>query len=89
MIRPYADDDLESVLGIWYQASLIAHPFLSDEFLSIERRQIAEEWLPIAETMVAEADGHIVGFMSLFGNEVGGLFVDPGPSRSGDRPGSA
>ena len=77
MIRPYTDDDLGALLDVWYEASLIAHSFLSEEFFAAERRQIAEEWLPIAETTVAEADGHIVGFVSLIGNEVGGIFVDP------------
>lgn len=74
---PYTDEDLGALLDVWYRASLIAHSFLSAEFLEAERRQIAEDWLPIAETTVAEVDGHIVGFLSLIGNEIGGIFVDP------------
>lgn len=77
MIRPYRDNDLEGVLDVWYRASQIAHHFLSEEFLTRERDEIRERWLPIAETMVYEMDGRVVGFVSLIGNEVGAIFVDP------------
>lgn len=77
MLRPYRQDDLEALLDVWYRASLIAHWFLSEEFLEAERRQIAEDWLPVSETTVAETDGRVVGFVSLVGNEVGGIYVDP------------
>ena len=77
VIRPYRDDDLGAVLGVWYRASLIAHSFLSEEFLAAERREIGERWLPMAETTVCEIDGSVVGFLSLIGNEVGAIFVDP------------
>ena len=77
MLRPYEHDDLEALLDVWYRASLIAHWFLSEEFLVAERRQIAEDWLPVSETTVAETAGRVVGFLSLVGNEVGGTFVDP------------
>ncbi len=77
MIRPYTDEDLGELLDVWYRASLIAHSFLPEGFFETERRQIAERWLPMAETMVYETDGRVVGFLSLIGNEVGGIFVDP------------
>ena len=77
MIRPYADSDLEVVLDVWYRASVIAHPFLGEAFLAVERRRIADRWLPIAETMVDDVNGRVVGFLSLIGNEVGAIFVDP------------
>ena len=76
-IRPYRDADADAVVDVWYRASLIAHSFLGEEFLSSERDEIRERWLPIAETAVAESDGAVVGFVALLGNEVGGIFVDP------------
>ena len=76
-IRPYFEDDLGELLDVWYRASLIAHSFLSEEFFETERREIAEQWLPMAETMVYEMDGRVVGFLALIGPEVGAVFVDP------------
>lgn len=77
MIRPYAPDDLDRVLDVWYRASLVGHSFLTEEFLAAEREEIADRWMPLADTFVYELDGSIVGFVSLVGNEVGAIFVDP------------
>ncbi len=83
MIRPYRDDDLSELLDVWHRASLAAHPFLTEAFFEAERRQIAEVWLPVTETTVFEADGRVVGFLALAGNEVGAIFVDPDYQRLG------
>lgn len=77
MIRDLGNGDIEPLLGVWYQASLVGHSFLSAEFLERERVEIAERWLPLAETIVFELDGRLAGFLSLVANEVGALFVDP------------
>jgi len=83
LIRSYTDDDLEAVLDIWYRASLEVHWFLPAEFFETERRLLAEQFLPYSETVVYELVNRVVGFLSLVGNEVGGVFVDPGYQRQG------
>lgn len=83
MIRKYLATDCEHVLNIWARASALAHPFLSQDFLELERQNILNVYLPKAETWVWEADEHVVGFISLLENEVGGIFVDPEFQRSG------
>jgi putative acetyltransferase len=77
MIRPYRSDDLAAVLDVWHDASLEAHAFLDEGFFAAERRALAGEYLPRSETTVYEADGQVVGFVSMLGDEVGGLFVAP------------
>ena len=77
MIRAFSDRDLEELLDVWYRSSLLAQPFLSQEFFTEEFHEIADVWIPMSETMVYENDGRIVGFLALIDNEVGGLFVDP------------
>jgi putative acetyltransferase len=77
MIRQYAESDCEAVVDVWYAASLVATPFLSREFLTEERESIRAVWLQKADTWVFEIDREVVGFLSLLGNEVGGLFVHP------------
>lgn len=84
VIRRYEPSDLESVVDAWYEASLVAHPFLPDAFFVEERRLLAEEWLPVAETYVVEVDEHAVGFVAFASeNEIGGLFVHPSHQGSG------
>lgn len=77
VIRSFVEQDLGELLDVWYQASLTAHPFLSQEFLAAERSEIAKDWIPQSETTVYESDGRVVGFLSLIDNEVGAVFVEP------------
>lgn len=83
MIRSYRPADCDELLRVWAHASKLAHPFLSEEFLELERHNIPNVYLPNAETWVWVACGRVVGFISLFGNEVGAIFVDPKFHRSG------
>jgi len=64
-------------MNAWETASALAHPFVSEAFLSSERRNIPELYLPNADTWVAVVDEQVVGFIALIGHEVGGLFLDP------------
>jgi len=77
MIREYEDKDLAELLDAWHSASMVAHPFFSEEFIRQERENIASIHLPKAETWVYELDGIVVGFIALIENEVGAIFLDP------------
>lgn len=83
MIRAYRHDDLPDLLDAWYEASLIAHPFLDEAFFDAERVLIAEVFLPASDVTVAVADERVVGFISMADNEVGGFFVHPAHQRQG------
>ena len=77
-LRPYRDDDFETLAGAWRAASVVAHDFLTPDFLDAEVESIREVYLPAAETWIAESEGQPVGFLSLMGSEIGALFVHPG-----------
>lgn len=78
MIRRYEETDLAGVLEVWERSSAVAHPFLTPEFMTTEKANVKDVYLPNAQTWVwADAQG-IKGFLSLQGREVGALFVDPG-----------
>lgn len=83
VIRPYSNDDLGEVLDAWYLASREAHSFLSEDFFDAERERLSRMWLPGSDTSVFEVDGRVVGFVSMVGNEVGGVFVTPEYQKQG------
>ena len=83
MIREYQPQDQDDLLNVWWNASLIAHPFLSEEFLTSEKTIIVELYLPNTETWVYTVDDKVVGFIALMGNEVGAIFVDPAHQQAG------
>lgn len=76
-IRQYKVTDLEGVLDSWEVATRLAHPFMTDEFIAQERKNVAEIYMPNTDTWVAELDGEIKGFIALMGNEVGAIFLQP------------
>lgn len=76
-IRQYTEKDLNDLLSAWENASKVAHPFLTQEFLEKERFNIPNLYLPNADTWVAELNNTVVGFITLLGNEVGAIFVEP------------
>lgn len=78
MIRKYEDKDIDAVASVWRTASELAHPFLTKPFLDAEEEALRTIYVVVAETWVLEIDGEVVGFIALIGNEIGGLFLDPG-----------
>lgn len=78
-IRAYDEaTDLHALSTIWFEASLLAHPFIGEQRLGEQRVLIEEKYLPNSETWVACLEGAPVGFISLLDNFVGGLFIAPG-----------
>nr|AEA07648.1 putative acetyltransferase [uncultured bacterium] len=76
-IRQYKESDLEAVLSSWENATRLAHPFMTNEFLAQERINTAEIYLPNTDTWVIEIDEEVVGFIALMGNDVGAIFLQP------------
>lgn len=77
LIRQYAAADLDALMSCWERSNAVGHPFFSERFVSQVRHEIPNVYLPAAETWVAVWQGRVVGFISLVGDEIGGLFVEP------------
>ncbi|MBI1393775.1 MAG: GNAT family N-acetyltransferase [Alphaproteobacteria bacterium] len=77
MIRKYQPADADTLVSVWQAASRIAHPFLEAGFMAQEAENMRRLYLPNAETWVTEENRVAVGFISLIGNSIGGLFLDP------------
>jgi len=77
MIRKYKETDIDEILEVWFQASSMAHPFLDEEFMGMEKRNIRDVYMPNTDTWVFEDRDMIIGFISMMGNEVGAIFVRP------------
>lgn len=77
MIRNYREIDLDKMVEIWYNASVIAHSFIPDSFWGSQKKEMKEKYFPLAENFVFEKEGQVLGFISLVGNKVCALFVSP------------
>ncbi len=77
MIRNYKESDLEEMVRLWYKASITAHAFVPASFWAAQRNDMKEKYLPLAENFVFEEEEQIKGFISLVGDKICALFVDP------------
>ncbi|UTW56313.1 GNAT family N-acetyltransferase [Kordiimonas sp. SCSIO 12610] len=77
MIRDYQSADFNQLISAWLAASKLAHPFLTEEFLRKEIANIRDIYIPNTETAVYQHGDTVIGFISLMGDEVGAIFLDP------------
>ncbi len=77
MIRKHIENDLERIMKIWEESSTLAHPFLNVAFVDKVKLDMRHIYIPGSETWVFEIDELVVGFISMFDNEIAGLFVLP------------
>ena len=83
MIRNYKETDLEEMVRIWYDASVLAHSFIPSSFWALNKNAMKEKYLPLAENIVLEEEGKIAGFISLVGERICFLFVEPEMQKKG------
>jgi len=76
-IRTYREIDLDEMVEIWYEASVIAHSFIPASFWASQKNAMKERYLLSTENFVFEESGQVSGFISLAGDRVCALFVDP------------
>ena len=83
MIRDYQIADIDQVLAIWLSASIKAHDFIEPEFWKSKIGVMRDVYIPASETFVYEAEGKVVGFYSLYENNLAAIFVMPGSQGQG------
>ncbi|MGP3790668.1 N-acetyltransferase [Pseudomonas sp. B392_1p] len=83
MIRAYRAADIDQVLAIWLSASIKAHDFIESAFWKSKISEMRDVYIPSSETLVYEADGAVVGFYSLYENNLAAIFVAPGSQGKG------
>ena len=74
MIRKLQNADMDRVAGIWLDANLRAHCFISPQDWKSNFAPV-KEMLPRAEVYVYENDREIWGFIGLNGEYIEGIFV--------------
>lgn len=77
VIREYQKKDEEDLVEVWFVTSKVAHNFIAEEVWLAHKDDLRKQYLPMAETWIAEENGELIGFVSLIENYIGGLFVQP------------
>ncbi|MCM3479210.1 N-acetyltransferase [Caldibacillus thermoamylovorans] len=76
MIREYRKAEIDTLVDIWYQSSLIAHDFINKDYWKSKREEMKEKYLPMSENYVISKNAEIMGFISMVDNYLAALFID-------------
>lgn len=79
MIREYNQKDLEDVLKIWLESSLVAHNFIEESYWASKIDDMRHVYIPSSKTYVYLDDEtyEILGFASMVNNYLAAIFVRP------------
>jgi putative acetyltransferase len=77
LIRNYRETDLEEMVRLWYDASVLAHSFIPSSFWALNQSAMKEKYLQFSENFVFEEEGKVAGFISLVEERICALFVAP------------
>lgn len=83
MIRSFKQSDIENILNVWLKASIEAHSFMPAEYWESKVNDMREIYLPASENYVYEDDVEILGFISIYQNNLAALFVSPSTQGNG------
>ena len=75
-IRVNKKTEINKLIEIWYEGSLIAHDFIDTNYWKSQRKEMKEKYLPMSETYVISNEKEVVGFISMVDNYLAALFID-------------
>ena len=75
LIRKSAPTDIEKLVELWYESTVKAHDFIPPDYWEKNKSAMANEYLPNAETFVAEEGDEILGFVAMVDDYLAAIFV--------------
>lgn len=77
MIQKMNESEIDTLVFIWFKASVQAHSFIAEDFWQSQMLAIKETYLPDCEIYIYKEDGNILGFVSYYQGLIPALFVSP------------
>ena len=75
MIRKFRENDLPSIMQIWFDSNVEAHSFIPAKYWR-DNFEMVKDMLPKAEIYIYESLGKISGFIGLNKDYIEGIFVE-------------
>lgn len=84
MIRKLEIRDIDKIMEIWLETSIIAHDFIKKQYWIDNYEAVKNKYIPNSETFLYEENNEIKGFISIMSREfIGALFVSKDFQREG------
>src|SRR5699024_8958956 len=72
----YKNKDIDTLVDIWYKASLQAHDFIDSGYWKSQIEEMKEKYIPMSETHVITNQTRIVGFILMIDDYIEWLLID-------------
>lgn len=77
MIKKLDENDVDTIMKIWLEASKIAHDFIDKQYWIDKYEVVKKEYIPNSETFVYKENEEIKGFISIINKSfIGALFIE-------------
>ena len=85
MIRAFKEEDTETVIRIWLEASILSHSFIDKAYWEEKADAMRTLYLPLSEVVVDEDKdtGEVVAFIAFVEDYLAALFVAPAHQKKG------
>lgn len=83
MIRKMKEVEVDTLVSLWFKASVQAHRFIPEDFWQSQMLAMKETYLPNSDTYIYKEDNHILGFISYHQGFIPALFVSPNAQSQG------
>ena len=85
MIRAFKEEDTETVIRIWLEASIRSHSFIDKAYWEEKADAMRTLYLPLSEVVVDEDKdtGEVVAFIAFVEDYLAALFVAPAHQKKG------
>lgn len=85
MIRAFKEEDMEAVIRIWLEASILSHSFIDKAYWEEKADAMRTLYLPLSEVVVDEDKdmGEVVAFIAFVEDYLAALFVAPAHQKKG------
>ncbi|MCM3587844.1 GNAT family N-acetyltransferase [Mesobacillus maritimus] len=75
-IRKNKETEVNRLVDIWYEGSLLAHDFIDKDYWKSQRKEMEEKYIPMSETYVVSNGEEVVGFLSMVDHYLAAFFID-------------
>lgn len=75
-IRLCNEKELDTLVDLWCEASLVAHHFIDKNYWQSQAKEMKEKYLPMSETYVLIVEKEIMGFISMVDDYLAALFIE-------------
>ena len=74
-IQKLCDKDFDEIIEIWYEVSIKAHDFISEEYWKANKSLMKEKYIPMSETYIVKNSNTLLGFISLVDEYLAAIFI--------------